>query len=757
MRHLTTHLTTRFRPAVVLVGLLLAGVTVAGRPAGAQPTATNGTPVAVSDEVTVLADRLEEVGDVLIATGNAELTRRTSRLLADRVELDRQTGDAVATGNAILYDGDDRITAPRIDYNVRTGTGVVYDGEAHAAPYYRVLGERMERLDESRYVVSRGVFTTCEDDPPAWSFHFGNADVDLEDWLWGRNASFWVAGVPVIPFIPYFAAAIRRDRQSGFLFPKFGNSSSKGYYAEVPYYWAISDSQDLTVAPLGFSKRGVGATAEYRYILSALNRGRMSGFLLWEGLRDSEPAGVHDHIRGWGSIRHTWSIDPDLRVIVDLNGVTDDLVLKEYGDRLGDRHAQRVDSNLAITRNWTAWSLMANAYSYQDLTTRQPVELRRLPELRFDGMPQPVPGVPGVLFEMQSSAVNFVRDLGADGQRLDLHPRVSLPIPIYGTVAVTPFVGGRLTAYDRTVTGTRVVNSIEVETTNDDSKLRRLIEAGVDVDARASRAYDVKTFGVDSVMHVIEPKINYTWIAGSDLFRYTDAGFLRPNRLPQYQGGVPGIISPPVNPAAYDNALIDSIPQASRFTYSLTNRLLAKTTTADGVETLRWEAARFVLEHSYELDNPKRPLGDLFAQLILSPNEVLSFRTEATYSPYDGFQTGIADVALTMTGGRVALGTRFNEPNDVQFLQGSGQVEVTRFAALHGSTNWDIGSNTLVEGRIGLDLKWQCWAFTIEYVSRRGDEDEFRFALNLLGVGSPLTTSFGMGALGGGPGGSGAR
>ena len=67
----------------VLLGLFLAGATVAH--------AQGRAPVAVrtaGGEVTVLADRLEQVGgdNLLVASGNVEITRGRSRLIADRVE-----------------------------------------------------------------------------------------------------------------------------------------------------------------------------------------------------------------------------------------------------------------------------------------------------------------------------------------------------------------------------------------------------------------------------------------------------------------------------------------------------------------------------------------------------------------------------------------------------------------------------------------------------------------------------------------------
>src|SRR5438128_11267570 len=164
-------MTAYTRALALAAGLLLGAVA----PAFAQAPAVTVT--TAGGDVTVLADRIEELGPdhVVIATGNVEIVRGRARLNADRVEINRETGDAVATGRVIFYDGEDRLTGDRIDYNVKTGTGVVHRGAAETAPYYRVSGERLERIGDSVYRVRRGIFTTCEDDPPTWSFRFGEA------------------------------------------------------------------------------------------------------------------------------------------------------------------------------------------------------------------------------------------------------------------------------------------------------------------------------------------------------------------------------------------------------------------------------------------------------------------------------------------------------------------------------------------------------------------------------------------------------
>ena len=59
---------------------------------------------------TVGADQLQQVGgatDLMIAVGNVEITRGQIRLLADRVEINRDTGQAVSHGKVVFYDGPD--------------------------------------------------------------------------------------------------------------------------------------------------------------------------------------------------------------------------------------------------------------------------------------------------------------------------------------------------------------------------------------------------------------------------------------------------------------------------------------------------------------------------------------------------------------------------------------------------------------------------------------------------------------------------
>jgi LPS-assembly protein len=712
--------------------LLLVLPLVLGSP-GAGLAQSPRAPVTIQQEgagqVSVIADQIQQVTgppDLLIAVGNVEIVRGASRLLADRVELNRDTGEAVAQGKVVFYDGEDRLVGDRVDYNLKTGTGVVYNANAFSAPYYSLSGRRLDRIGEGVYEGQDTVFTTCEGDNPDWSIRLRSCFADLNDIVSGWHASFWVRDIPLIPWFPWFAAAIRRERQSGFLFPQAGVSSSKGVFARVPYYWAIDDSQDLTVSLDTFTSRGVGASLEYRYIRSQDAAGSLSGFVLQEVFKDNDTRGV-------GTLKHTWQVTPGLSFTVDANATTDDRVFREYGDRLNDRSKQRAETNVFVTRRWDKWNLVGNVLWYQDLTTSQSVELQRVPEIRLDGLRQPIPGLPGFLYETQASFTNFIRDVGANGMRTDLHPRVFYPIPVGSYFTVTPFAGGRATHYDKRVVGKRVIGAFEVEETVDDSHIRSQVEGGVELETRLTRVWAVDgTWGLSALQHVIEPRATWTEIRG-----------VNQKDNPQF------------------DLAIDDIGKVSQVTYSITQRLNAKTVAGPNQAPVRWEAARLVLSQTYNLlPAADQPFKDFRAELILKPNEMFGFRGDAAWNFYGlGLRTATADVTGTYKDVDAALGVRHNDISlvpllgtrlddelDTRFLTANAEIaaRITAHVNARASTHWDVKRGTKVENRFGVDIHFQCWAILLEYVDRHNNEDEFRFSINLLGLGQ-TGTRFGTG------------
>jgi lipopolysaccharide assembly outer membrane protein LptD (OstA) len=406
-----------------------------------------------------------------------------------------------------------------------------------------------------------------------------------------------------------------------------------------------------------------------------------------------------------------------------VNLVSDDRVLRDYSTRLSERTLQRVDSNVFVTRSFDHWNVVGSVFSYQDLTTERGTELRRLPEIRADRIRAPLPGVPGALFDLESSATYFQREVGSEGVRVDIHPRASMPLRPGGLFTVTPFVGGRVTAYDKTAIARQLSGDgiTEIDIVNHDARVRRYVEAGGDIEMPLSRVYGFNRWGVDALLHRIEPRVSYLYITGQDM-----------DRLPLY------------------TERIDRVGETSTLVYSLTNRVLARTPGGPDVEPVRWEAMRLVVGHALDLRSENFTVGDVFADLIVQAPSIFRARAEARYAMATrDISTAITDVTMTLERVSASLGTRYDAEQDTNFLQAGVRAELTRSIVGRVATNWDMRTDTFVESHFGVDVRFQCYEISLVYIDRgrelgrRHGEDEFRFSVNLLGVGGPIRTGFG--------------
>jgi lipopolysaccharide assembly outer membrane protein LptD (OstA) len=430
--------------------------------------------------------------------------------------------------------------------------------------------------------------------------------------------------------------------------------------------------------------------------------------------------------RGWAALRHDWQITPRLALKVNANVTSDDLIFRDYGNRLPERASQRAETNVFVTQRWDNWSLVGNVKWYQDLTTARPIELQRVPDVQVVGIRQAVPGASRLLYETTASFVNFIRDVGPGGMRADFHPRLLMPLPVAGLLTVTPFVGGRLTYYDRRVVGERVTRSgaLTVEESVYDPRVRRQAEWGVEAESRISRVYTTDGSGsVAAFQHVIEPRMKIIQIRGLDQKDY-----------PQYDPGASTASG--IDPGYERRVGIDAIGKANEITYYLTNSLNAKTVAGPDQQPVRWEAVRFTLSQTFKMDPVSEPLKDLYADLTISPNQRIGFHADARYNVYDlGLREANADIRVVYPRFAAAVGPRFNEQGESRYLKAESLVRVLNNVDVRGSSDWDVLKGRAIENRIGIDWRFDCWSIIAEYVNRHGDENEFRISINLLGLG----------------------
>ena len=129
-------------------------------------------------------------------------------------------------------------------------------------------------LDKDKTIIKKGIFTTCKkrDKCPPWQMTSSEIKHDkIKKTLNYKNAWLKVYDVPVLYFPKFFHPDPTVKRQSGFLTPKFAQSSTIGNYFALPYYKVIKDNIDLTFTPRVYTDDKIILQTEYRHLTKNSN------------------------------------------------------------------------------------------------------------------------------------------------------------------------------------------------------------------------------------------------------------------------------------------------------------------------------------------------------------------------------------------------------------------------------------------------------------------------------------------------------
>ena len=141
-------------------------------------------------------------------------------------------------------------------------------------------------------------------------------------------------------------------------------------------------------------------------------------------------------------------------------------------------------------------------------------------------------------------------------------------------------------------------------------------------------------------------------------------------------------------------------------------------------------------------------MGDVTGTVIVQPVERLRLRGDIAHSVHgEGVQSATSDLMVRVDPVAFSVGSRYSDPGRFNFITTGLVLDVSRYLTLRNTNFFDARTLTFVESRASADIKFQCWALTVQFVHREGRDDEVNFAVNLLGVGGPIRTSLGLGAL----------
>jgi len=367
------------------------------RPAGEEPAE-------------VVADSVEydRARQLYTAQGNVRLSQGRRTLTADWVSFNNATRQGVASGDVVVVDGPDTMRADFMEFNVDTLEGVVFDGhiDGRTTPF-KMSGAEIQRTGKESYQFEKAVFSSCHcpdpEDTDPWQIHAQHAEVDEEGYGRARNTTFEIFGVPVFYF-PYLVYPVKRERETGFMFPLFGQTSRSGTVIGLPFFWAAREDLNVLLTPTWLQKRGFKPSIDAEWVFGAENVSRLHSSYIWDNdVNPGDPSTPFSQNRWAVRFFHDQWLPAQTRLQADVNLVSDNSYAFDFDDMAQFRSDRFMVSQAVTTKTFgpTGRTFLVGSVVYRDDLQnpddmdRDKFALQRLPDVNLTVLPGEIAdGVP---------------------------------------------------------------------------------------------------------------------------------------------------------------------------------------------------------------------------------------------------------------------------------------------------------------------------------------------------------------------------
>ena len=215
------------------------------------------------DRKMILSDKTSTLYDNLNNTLNVssfKFSNSTEILKANNIELLDSKKNKYYVNKGFIKFKENILIGKDIKINLRSDTFGIKDNEP------KLKGNSIIYENE-KTIIKKGIFTSCKNNNncPPWVITSNEIIHDKEKKeIQYKNAWLKIYNVPVLYFPKFFHPDPTVERKSGFLIPSFSDSNNLGASVNIPYFLAISDSEDLTFKPRFFSADNFLLQSEYR-------------------------------------------------------------------------------------------------------------------------------------------------------------------------------------------------------------------------------------------------------------------------------------------------------------------------------------------------------------------------------------------------------------------------------------------------------------------------------------------------------------
>jgi LPS-assembly protein len=333
-----------------------------------------------------------------------------------------------------------------------------------------------------------------------------------------------IKNVPLF-WLPYATVPItKRVRNSGFLTPSFGNSNIRGPSVSIPYYQTMGPSADVLPRLELFTQRGIGVGADFRARTSQTSHFNTGFFAMFDrlfGQAGPDQGGTAFYL---DAVQY---LPAGFLLAADVN-ITSNLAFRQiFSDNFQqaispeERTQIYLNNNFnSFSFNWLGQSRDVFLGSFERFDPDQPrfepgqlVTIRQFPSFELSGRPLKIAKRLPIYVSFRSAAEGVSRaeatvQTPSVVQRLDFQPRITIPLPSLGGLAITPSLTLRSTFYSDTLDPTDRLNILG------QSLHRTYLELAVDLRPPALERVFHHRDGSRWFKHVIEPALTYRRITG---------------------------------------------------------------------------------------------------------------------------------------------------------------------------------------------------------------------------------------------------
>ena len=615
---------------------------------------------------------------------NVEVVKGSTKLTADKATYLYLEDEFQAEGNVRINKSGDCFDSDTARLQLDSGVGDVIDANYHLLESNaQGQAQRIDFLDSERSVVHQGTYSTCEGPDPDWYLRADtlNLDSGLDTGVAGKSVLYFM-GTPILA-TPTMTFPLSGARQSGFLPPTIGASSTGGAEFGVPYYYNIAPNRDLTLYPKMITRRGLQLGADMRYLDDNYH-----GETTIEGLDNDKLTNTSRYAL---TSTHQQMLSPALNLNWDINIASDDNYPSDFSNSITKTSQRLLPRNISATYTGSFWNLSVLASNFQVLQDPTAPIVRpydRLPQIQFHAEQHDVMGLD---WSLDTILTRFWHPDFVRGDRLVINPQVSLPFVEPGYFII-PKVMLHASAY-------QIANQVPGQ----DANLHTVVPT-VSIDSGLVFERPSTFFGHD-VTQTLEPRMFYV-------------------RTPFYdQSALPN----------FDTAVADfnfsQIFSENRFTgqdlvgdtNQLTTALVSRYISMEGEELLRmaigqrfyFSQERVVLANSLVTGQSDLLLA---ASGRLSPTLNGDAALEWSESPRQSVQTSYGLRWQPEPKKVLNLAYRFQR-DTLEEVDVSGQWPIANRWYAVGRTNYSLMDKKIVDGLVGFEYKADCWA--LRFVAQR--------------------------------------